>query len=199
MEMFIHLVEEGELLRKYSFSLSILLFFSRGQLGHGTLDDEEEPLLVEALAGVKIVEIAAGGWHSCAISDQGDLYTWGWNSNGQLGLFDDEKSSLTVMAVPQVVDFEKTTKNVQKTACGNRHTIALLGSLSKDGSVCSLENFFEYFSEDNTLQGCGWNKYKQLLNTNQENFYKFTNLEKFNGKIRRIKCGPWNSIVFCEQ
>lgn len=41
---------------------------------------------MEALAGVEIVKIAAGGWHSCAISSIGDLYTWGWNDRGQLGI-----------------------------------------------------------------------------------------------------------------
>ena len=36
---------------------------SRGQLGHGGLGSEESPRLVMALDGMKIVKIAAGGWH----------------------------------------------------------------------------------------------------------------------------------------
>ena len=37
-----------------------------------------------ALDGMKIVKIAAGGWHSAAISEFNDLYMFGWNESGQL-------------------------------------------------------------------------------------------------------------------
>ncbi|KAK3094558.1 hypothetical protein FSP39_003386 [Pinctada imbricata] len=58
---------------------------SRGQLGHGNLENVESPKLMEGLVGVTMVTMAAGGWHSTAISDLGDLYVWGWNESGQLG------------------------------------------------------------------------------------------------------------------
>ncbi|XP_027601246.1 RCC1 domain-containing protein 1 isoform X1 [Pipra filicauda] len=57
-----------------------------GQLGHGTLESEPQPRLVEALAGVPMWAVAAGGWHSASISEAGDLYMWGWNESGQLAL-----------------------------------------------------------------------------------------------------------------
>ncbi|KAM7002767.1 RCC1 domain-containing protein 1 [Tautogolabrus adspersus] len=59
---------------------------SHGQLGHGGLTSEEEPRTVEALWGMPMSCVAAGGWHSVCISDGGDLYVWGWNESGQLGL-----------------------------------------------------------------------------------------------------------------
>ncbi|CAJ1057443.1 RCC1 domain-containing protein 1-like [Xyrichtys novacula] len=59
---------------------------SHGQLGHGGLTSEEEPRVVEALWGMSMTSVAAGGWHSVCISDGGDLYVWGWNESGQLGL-----------------------------------------------------------------------------------------------------------------
>ena len=57
---------------------------SRGQLGHGTVTGELEPRLVLALDGLRIIKIAAGGWHSAAISESHDLYMFGWNESGQL-------------------------------------------------------------------------------------------------------------------
>ncbi|XP_029871717.1 RCC1 domain-containing protein 1 isoform X3 [Aquila chrysaetos chrysaetos] len=57
-----------------------------GQLGHGTLESELQPRLVEALAGVPMQAVAAGGWHSASVSETGDLYVWGWNESGQLAL-----------------------------------------------------------------------------------------------------------------
>lgn len=59
---------------------------SHGQLGHGGLTPEEEPRAVEALWGMPMSCVATGGWHSVCISDGGDLYVWGWNESGQLGL-----------------------------------------------------------------------------------------------------------------
>ncbi|XP_076062626.1 uncharacterized protein LOC143037884 [Oratosquilla oratoria] len=57
----------------------------KGQVGNGSLCEVEEPTPVEALCGMNIIYIAAGGWHSAAISDSGDVYLWGWNECGQLG------------------------------------------------------------------------------------------------------------------
>ena len=59
-----------------------------GQLGDGTTTDRNAPMAVDLSSipsGRKIVEIAAGSGHSAAIDDEGVVYTWGDNSNGQLG------------------------------------------------------------------------------------------------------------------
>ena len=37
------------------------------------------------LDGVKVVDIAAGGHHNCIRSDEGAVYCWGRNDEGQLG------------------------------------------------------------------------------------------------------------------
>lgn len=106
-----------------------MYIFSRGQLGHGLLENETIPILIEALAGIRIIKIAAGGWHSCALSAEGDLYTWGWNGNGQLGL-KYENEPLSVMATPHAVDTNSDDDlqiNIVNVACGSRHTVFLLG------------------------------------------------------------------------
>lgn len=42
----------------------------RGQLGHNDLEDCDNPRLIEALAGLRVVHISAGGWHSAVVTDQ---------------------------------------------------------------------------------------------------------------------------------
>lgn len=59
-----------------------------GQLGDGTVSSRPRPVPVEAspeapLAGV--IELRAGGGHSCARLAGGEAYCWGSNSSGQLG------------------------------------------------------------------------------------------------------------------
>ena len=43
------------------------------------------PKLIEALRGKVIVDIAAGGSHTAAIGEHGELYTWGKGRYGRLG------------------------------------------------------------------------------------------------------------------
>lgn len=70
------------------------------------------PAKVEPLAGIKIVSISAGGWHSAAVSSFGDVYLWGFNSHGQLGISLYKNSSNSenliknpsVYSIPQLVD-----------------------------------------------------------------------------------------------
>ena len=45
-------------------------FFSRGQLGRGLIVEEQSSEVVPALEGIRILFIAAGGWHSAAISGE---------------------------------------------------------------------------------------------------------------------------------
>lgn len=58
---------------------------TRGQLGLGTFENEDKPCEIEVLSELHVTFIAAGGWHSAAVTMSGDLYMWGWNNSGQLG------------------------------------------------------------------------------------------------------------------
>lgn len=58
---------------------------SRGELGHGTMECEQQPKLVESLTPLTIIQVACGGWHSVALTNDGNVYLWGWNKCGQLG------------------------------------------------------------------------------------------------------------------
>ena len=48
-----------------------------GQLGHGKLHIQPTPKLVEALGDVKICHAAAGAIQSLAVSEAGDVFSWG--------------------------------------------------------------------------------------------------------------------------
>ena len=94
----------------------------QGQLGHGS-DFGTEPLkrLIEldALSEERVVLVACGGAHSAAVCDDGTLYTWGKNHNGQLG-------HGTVGSESEPRRVEMLERRVAWVACGGSHTAALV-------------------------------------------------------------------------
>jgi alpha-tubulin suppressor-like RCC1 family protein len=87
-----------------------------GQLGDGTRRDRRSPISVPGLThGVKA--IAAGSFHTCAITGQGGVKCWGWNDFGQIG-----DGTLTERRSPVFVD--GLTRGADVIAAGYAHTCA---------------------------------------------------------------------------
>lgn len=57
-----------------------------GQLGHGDVQSRKVPTLVTSLQEHNISSVAAGDYASYAITDAGEVYSWGNNGYQQLGL-----------------------------------------------------------------------------------------------------------------
>jgi alpha-tubulin suppressor-like RCC1 family protein len=95
-----------------------------GQLGHGDLEDKNTPQVIAALSGQNIVNIEAGGngtdGYSLALNDKGELYAWGSNEFGQLGLDDCNKRT-----TPTKVD---VLSRITLISAGSNHTLALRGN-----------------------------------------------------------------------
>uniref|UniRef100_A0A3Q2DP84 HECT and RLD domain containing E3 ubiquitin protein ligase 3 n=1 Tax=Cyprinodon variegatus TaxID=28743 RepID=A0A3Q2DP84_CYPVA len=67
-----------------------------GQLGLGTTEAVVRiPRLVKRLCDHSISQVMCGNQHCIALSRDGQLFTWGQNTNGQLGLGKGEPSKLT--------------------------------------------------------------------------------------------------------
>jgi len=57
---------------------------SFGQLGDGTNEDHTRPVAVEGSLG-RVIRLAAGAMHTCALLEDGAVYCWGQNRRGELG------------------------------------------------------------------------------------------------------------------
>ena len=55
------------------------------RLGHGTEEHIRHPKQVDGLAGKKVVDLSVGNMHSLAVTEDGEVYAWGCNDQGQLG------------------------------------------------------------------------------------------------------------------
>ncbi len=95
---------------------------SNGQLGNGTTTDSNLAVKVQGLTGV-VTEIAAGNGFTIALKNDGTVWSWGANSNGQLGNGTTADSS-TPVQVPGL-------SGVSAVAGGSQSGIAL----KKNGTV----------------------------------------------------------------
>ncbi|KAJ8735078.1 hypothetical protein PYW08_014328 [Mythimna loreyi] len=173
-EHFIILTEDGKV---YTWGNG-----RRLQLGHGDITNQEVPTELDALAGIKIIKISAGGWHSLALSEFGDLYAWGWNDTGQLGIKNVSKESYSIPTLIDLFDEREAIveKNTKDIACGSRHSAIVL--------------------EDNTVWATGCNKYGQL-GLSEEKFPTLNNFKKVYNcdKDCSLMCGPWNTVIYSSQ
>lgn len=56
-----------------------------GVLGHGDTQSRAAPTRCAQLAAVHVASVACGSRHTLALSDKGELFSWGWGVYGQLG------------------------------------------------------------------------------------------------------------------
>jgi len=120
-----------------------------GQLGNNTTTNSSVPVAVTTvgtpLAGKSVVAISAGTSHSLALSSDGSLAAWGYNTYGQLG-----NNSTAQNNVPVAVTTTGTPlagKTVVSAAAGGYHNIALCS----DGTLITWgENNFGQLGNNTT-------------------------------------------------
>ncbi|XP_024984406.1 ultraviolet-B receptor UVR8-like isoform X2 [Cynara cardunculus var. scolymus] len=99
-----------------------------GRLGNGSERDQLFPVKIEFKLTdkrdrVKIIGISAGAYHSLALADDGSVWSWGYNSYGQLG--DDGENSF----VPCLVKLPMTDGSVTKNETAPKISSVKAGSM----------------------------------------------------------------------
>nr|CAB3265492.1 RCC1 and BTB domain-containing protein 1 [Phallusia mammillata] len=115
-----------------------------GQVGSGSTSNQGAPRKVTACIGnKKIINIGCGQTASIAVTDGGEVYSWGYNGNGQLGVGNNvnQTNPCRIAALQGVV--------IQQVICGYAHTLAL--------------------TDDGVVFGWGANSYGQLGSGNKAN------------------------------
>ncbi|KAL5753461.1 hypothetical protein ACOSP7_023638 [Xanthoceras sorbifolium] len=142
-----------------------------GQLGLGTTVDSLVPQKIQAFQGVSIKMVSAGAEHTVAVTEDGDLYGWGWGRYGNLGLGDRNDRLVPEKVANVYLQGEKMVM----VACGWRHTI----------SVSSSGGLYTY----------GWSKYGQLGHGDFEDHLVPHKLEALHGSFISQVSGGWRHTM----
>ncbi|XP_077925074.1 E3 ISG15--protein ligase HERC5 isoform X3 [Halichoerus grypus] len=143
-----------------------------GQLGVGRLFASiPTPQIVEHLSGVPLVQISAGKAHSMALSMSGNIYSWGRNDLGQLGLGHTDGEDF-----PSLIEALDNQK-VEFLACGGSHTALL----TTDGLVFTF----------------GAGKYGQLGHSSTQNELRPRLVTELAGnRVTQIACGRRHTLAY---
>ena len=99
----------------------------RGQLGHGDMQDQLLPKKIEAFAGLRVVAVSAGLYHSLAITADGAAWSWGGGGYGRLGHGEQQRQLL-----PKKIE-AFVGQRVVAVSAGTAHSLAI----TADGAVWS--------------------------------------------------------------
>lgn len=150
------------------------------QLGNGTTNQGLTPTLVQgSLAGKTVVSVACGSHHSLALTSEGEVYAWGQNNCGQIGL-----GATTNQSTPKKVCATFGTKH-------NPSKVVAI-SCGQTSSMVALEN--------GEVHGWGYNGNGQLglgNNINQLNPCKVSTLQGV--VVIKIACGYAHTLALSDE
>ena len=136
-----------------------------GQLGDGTTTNSVFPICISdkenELKGKRIVDISAGYGHTVAIDEEGKVYTWGDNGDGQLGDGTTNDSPLPICISNK--ENELKGKKIISISAGGYHTVAL----DEEGKVYTWgDNYYGQLGDEMTYRSkvpiCISNKENEL-------------------------------------
>ncbi|XP_010260757.1 PREDICTED: probable E3 ubiquitin-protein ligase HERC2 [Nelumbo nucifera] len=92
---------------------------SNYELGRGDKIGGWKPQPIPSLQDIHVIQIASGGYHSLALTDEGKVLSWGHGGQGQLG-----HSSIQNLKVPMVIE-SLAKERIVYIACGGSSSAAI--------------------------------------------------------------------------
>ncbi|OMP05215.1 Zinc finger, FYVE-type [Corchorus capsularis] len=147
-----------------------------GRLGHKTNMDISYPKLVESLTGVAVQAVACGEYQTCALTQSGEVYTWGGNFHCTDLVVD---VGNTIQWLPHKISGPLDCINVHSISCGEWHTAI----------VSTAGQLFTY----------GDGTFGVLGHGNTQSFLQPKEVESLKGLwVRSVSCGPWHTAAIVE-
>ncbi|XP_049375328.1 ultraviolet-B receptor UVR8-like isoform X6 [Solanum verrucosum] len=144
------------------------------------------PCIVELDPGVKITSVAAGGRHTLALSDVGQVWGWGYGGEGQLGL----GSRIKIVASPHLIPcLDASSHDGPDRSLGSQKHKAL-GSYIK--SISCGGRHSAVITDTGVLLTFGWGLYGQT----SPRLVDAPILENKNAKV--VSCGARHSAIMTD-
>ena len=125
---------------------------SYGQLGDGGSNtDKNTPVSVSLGTGRTAVAVSAGGYHTCAILDDGSLKCWGYDSHGQLGDGGSNTNKDTPVSVSLGTTTNPRTAALSERDFDNDGTLNVFESTSPSLVSCTAGQYGFYMCVDAPL------------------------------------------------
>ncbi|XP_072563291.1 probable E3 ubiquitin-protein ligase HERC6 [Paramormyrops kingsleyae] len=201
---------------------------SEGQLGTGRFDKELKPRIIRLTMSssmpTPVIQVACGKYHSLALTKEGEMFSWGRNSYGQLGL----GKAISTQAVPSRV-LSLVGVPVIQVCAGGEHSFAIslsgeiyccgannvgqlgLNRVDENGrftvcavpalralSVCNIscgEAHSVVLSKDGDVFTFGEGKHGQLGHNSRNNELRPKKVEGLEGRAKQIACGSHHTLV----
>jgi alpha-tubulin suppressor-like RCC1 family protein len=176
-----------------------VLSWGQGTYGALGMDDPVDvdiglPAKIRLLSdsGFAVKSVACGGWHSCAFLDTGELYSWGYNGSGQLGL----PSSVIKTSRPTLVQSRYFPEGIvgiriNDVACGWEHSLALALDASNKQYVFSFgSNVYGQLGRERLVIGRGQQRDPDIAEID------FNRKRKFGSdRIEQVAAGRMHSLA----
>ncbi|PIA64005.1 hypothetical protein AQUCO_00201359v1 [Aquilegia coerulea] len=141
-----------------------------GRLGHKINLDLSHPKLVESLNAVHVESVSCGEYHTCAVTYDGELYTWG-RVGADVGDLRNKCQWL-----PHKLSGPFDSIHVSSVACGEWHTAV----------VASSGQLFTY----------GDGTFGVLGHGNVQSISQPKEVESLKGlRVKSVACGPWHTAA----
>lgn len=156
------------------------LLYVTGELLHGKLGLDKEITNIfkfqiqPSMQNMKVKQVACGSYHTLALIENGEVYSWGGTLWGKTGQKTGRVNQVRILAPHHITEI----------ACGDSHSIAL----NDKGDVFSWGG-----GGANKNKGqLGHSKYVDLENPEQIQFFK-------GKRIRTVACGDYHTMALTEE
>ncbi|OMO97266.1 Regulator of chromosome condensation, RCC1 [Corchorus olitorius] len=154
------------------------------------------PCLVTLGPGVRITNVAAGGRHTLALSDMGQVWGWGYGGEGQLGL----GSRIKMVSSPHLVPC------IEQTTSGKDRSPAAQGSLNSQAQLSKVVGSYvkeiacggrhsAVITDAGVLLTFGWGMYGQCGQGNTSDLLRPTSVSSLSSiQVLGVAAGLWHTM-----
>ncbi|XP_022104478.1 X-linked retinitis pigmentosa GTPase regulator-like, partial [Acanthaster planci] len=144
-----------------------------GKLGLNDDSDNSNTPQNVSLIKERVSRVSCGNSHTAAVTDNGDVYTWGDGSSGQLG----HGPSILGLKIPQKI-MKLSRRNCRDVECGESHTAVI--------------------TDSGSLYMCGDGRHGKLCQGDESfsNLFHPAKVKRFKGfYVEQVSCGGCQTIV----